>query len=234
MLPLDIVRVAAERGMQTIAFTDHWYPSSDIAIIDGTRAAVSDAQRQLGTSLKVFYGCEAEIMSPGATSASAELAKRLDFVMVAATYFCNKPMTVLPDGDDDFHARYFLRMFEFGVSLPWVSVMAHPFNNMHGFCSNNIFKIITDSDLIPGIEAAAENAVAMEISRRMFASQEQYRFLINFYGLCRKSGVKFTLGSDAHRLKDVAQIHLLQPVIEELGLAEEDFWRPSSPLTANS
>jgi len=226
MVPSEIVRLAAERGMKRIAITDHWYPNSQMSDIDDTREAIAEAQQRLGTNLKVSFGCEAEIMSPGVTSGSSELAEQFDFVMVGATHFTNKPMTMLPDGDDEFRARYFLEMFTFGVSQPWVDVMAHPFNIMSNVCSVGIFEYLSDNLLIPAIEVARRNDVAMEISRRVFTSTEQYKFLINFYGLCKEAGVKFTLGSDAHELKDLARVSLLRPVISELRLTRDDFWLP--------
>lgn len=226
MLPLDIVCLAVERGMHTIGITDHWYPTTDPKNLDDIRTEIADAQKTLGTSLRVRFGCEAEVMSPGVTSGSAELAEKLDFVMLGATHFVNRPMTVLPPGDDEFHGKYFIEMFKFSVSQPWADVIAHPFHIMTGVCSTDIFQHISDAELLPAIEIAKENNVAMEISRRVFTTPEQYAFSTRFLRLCKKSGLKFTLGSDAHQLQDLAQIHLLKPVVEELQLTEKDFWMP--------
>lgn len=228
MLPSDIIRVAAERGLSRLAITDHWYPTTDTGIIADVRMAVSEAQERLGTSIQVFYGCEAEVMSPGSTAGSAELADMLDFVMVGATHFVNKPMTILPEGDDEFRARYFLEMFDHGVSHSWVNVMAHPFFVFPSICSASILEHLKDSDLLPAIERAKENNVAMEISRRVLVSPEQEQFSMRFLRLCKRVGLKFTCGSDAHQLKDLGQMHLLEPIINDLELTDADIWIPTS------
>jgi histidinol phosphatase-like PHP family hydrolase len=65
----------------------------------------------------------------------------------------------------------------------------------------------------------------MEISRRVFWPG-QLDFCAPFYRQCKEAGLKFTIGSDAHRLDDVGNILVLQPLIDTLGLAETDFWSP--------
>lgn len=227
MIPAEMLHLAAQRGIRGMAITDHWYTFTDLAELEEVRLAVEEARKKTRGLPRVFFGCEAEIMSPGETAGSLELADRLDFVMVAATHFQNRGVTDLPPGDDESHARYFLEMFLYGVGLAWADVIAHPFFVVPGVCPTDVLTHIRDADLLPALELAKENHVAMEISRRIFTTPGQLPFSMHFYELCARVGVKFTCGSDAHQLKDLGQMYMLEPVISHLGLTKKDFWLPT-------
>ena len=128
MLPADIVRTAAERGIRRLGIVDHLYPFTDLGIFDDVRAAVAETCSATDGSTEVYFGCEVEIMAPGRTAGGPELAERFDFLMVAATHFQNTGITDLPTAkDDESVARHYLKMFEYAVSLTWADTLAHPF-----------------------------------------------------------------------------------------------------------
>jgi histidinol phosphatase-like PHP family hydrolase len=228
MLPGEIVRTAGKRGIARLGLTDHLYTFTDPGIFEQTRAAVKHAIGGIRGRPEVFFGCEVEVMAPGRVAGGPDLAERLDFVMAGATHFQNVGITDLPPRRDDLSiAQYYVRMFEYAVSIPWVDVLAHPFFIVAEVCPTTILDLISDADLRPGIELAGENDVAMEISRRVF-SPGQLEFSTRFYGLCKEAGLRFTIGSDAHCLADVGNVGILAPVISELGLTEKDFWFPQA------
>lgn len=225
MRPAEMVRTAAERGITRLAITDHYYTFTDRGIFDEIRAEVAEARRTVTNPPLVFFGCEAEVMAPGSTAGSRELADALDFVMAGATHYQNKGITELPEGDDDFRAHYVLGMYEYAVSLPWVSTVAHPFFIAPSVCSVEMYDTIEDSELLSAIERAKENRVAMEISRRaLWPGQRQFSH--RFYALCKQVGVKFTIGSDAHQLEDIGNVRVLRPFLAEMGIGDSDIWIP--------
>jgi histidinol phosphatase-like PHP family hydrolase len=227
MIPADILRVALDMGLDKIAITDHFYPVTDAFEIEETRQAFEEAQLLTGNPIEIFFGCEAEIMGPGRTAGSTELAESLDFVMAGASHFQNKGITDFPEGSDDIEkALYFLRNFEYAVSLPWVDVIAHPFFVHPNALTPGAVEILENKHLRPSLEIAKENGVAMEMSRRIFHTPEQLIFSARFYALCKEIGLKFTIGSDAHELKDIGNIRVLRPFIKEMGLTDADFWMP--------
>ena len=228
MRPADILRVAAERGIARVGITDHFYPFSDPGMFADVRSAIAELRSSANAVPEVFLGCEAEIMAPGRTMCSPDLAERLDFVMVAATHFQNKGVTELPPTKDERAlAEYYLKMFEYAVSLPWADTVAHPFLVVPDACSPRILEYILDSDVLPLLEPARENNVAMEISpRALFPWQK--KFSLHLYELCKKVGLKFSLGSDAHSLERVGDVQVLRPLITRLGLTRKDFWLPQS------
>ena len=228
MRPADILRIAAEKGITRVGITDHFYPFSDPGMFDDVRSAIAGLRSSTNAVPEVFLGCEAEIMAPGRTIGSPELAERLDFVMVGATHFQNAGLTELPPTKDERTlAEYYLRMFEYAVSLPWADIVAHPFLVVPDACSPRILDHISDPDVLPLLESARENEVAMEISPRALFPW-QAKFSLHFYELCKKVGLKFTLGSDAHSLERVGEVQILRPLIAELGLTMKDFWLPQS------
>ena len=228
MRPAAILRAAADRGITRIGITDHLYPFSDPGMFDDVRSAIAELRPGTNAAPQVFLGCEAEIMAPGRTIGSPELAERLDFVMVAATHFQNAGLTELPPTKDERAlAEYYLRMFEYAVSLPWADTLAHPFLVVPDACSPRILDHIFDSDVLPLLELARENDVAMEISPRALFPW-QAKFSLHLYELCKKVGLKFSLGSDAHSLERVGEVQVLRPLITRLGLTMKDFWLPQS------
>ena len=226
MVPREIIRLAVGRGIRKLAFTDHLYPFTEMRTIEDVRAKALECPEVKRGEIDVLFGCEAEVMSPGRTAGSQEIADNLDFVMAGATHFQNKGMTDMPP-TNDLHeiGGHYLRMFEYAVSLPWVSVVAHPFFVTPGTCPIKAVYSIRDEELLPAIELAKQNDVAIEISRRVFWPG-QLDFSTRFYRLCKRVGTKFTVGSDAHQLDHVGNIRVLQPLIEDLGLSESDFWQP--------
>lgn len=228
MLPGDILRIAAERGMRHVGITDHLYTFTNLADFDAVREEFAEAVEVTQNAPRISFGCEVEIMAPGRTAGSEEIARRFDFVMIAATHFGGVPDTSLPDTTDLREiADYYVRMFEYAVTLPWANVLAHPFFVRPDVCTPDILPLISDAQLLPGIEMARENNIAMEISRRVFATPQQREFLSRYYRLCKRVGLKFTTGSDAHTLGDVGNVGILREVVGELGLAGSHFWRPA-------
>ena len=228
MRPAEIVRLAAARGITLIGITDHFYPFSDPKMFDDIRSAVAELHSSPKDLPEVFLGCEAEIMAPGRTTCTAELAERLDFVMVAATHFQNAGLTELPPTKDERAlAVHYLRMFEYAVSLPWADIVAHPFLVVPDACSPRVLDHIFDADILPLLELARGNNVAMEISPRALFPW-QAKFSLHFYELCKSVGVRFTIGSDAHSPERVGNVQILRPLIVNLGLTMKDFWLPQS------
>lgn len=226
MQPTDIIRAAVGRGITRLGITDHFYPFSDPGMFDDVRRRIRDACSTMADPPRVFLGCEAEIMSPGRTMGSAELAERLDYVMVAFTHFQNIGITdPPPTGSLRETAEYYLRMFEYAVSLKWAHTVAHPFLVIPDVCSPELLDHIDESDVMPHLETARENGVAMEMSpRALFPWQRE--FSLRFYRWCKEAGVKFTIGSDAHSLDRVGDVRVLRPLITSLGLSAVDFSLP--------
>lgn len=226
MIPADIVRVAIERDLSYIGILDHFYPFTNPSDLDEVRSAVRSALSCMADPPHVFLGVEAEVMAVGRTTATPELADKLDFIMLGATHFQNKGITdPLPEGTDREVAEYFVKMFEYAVGIPYADIIAHPFHVVPDVASVRILETLTEADVLPALELAKENNIAMEISHRAL-TPGQLEFARWFYPLCKRVGLKFTVGSDAHTLARIGYVDVLIPLLREIGLTEQDFWLP--------
>ncbi|MHB0999093.1 MAG: PHP domain-containing protein [Armatimonadota bacterium] len=225
MIPADILKIASDRGMRIIGITDHLYPSTDMDIFTRTREEITLMRSAMTDAPDVYFGCEVEVMAPGSTAGSPDLTDRFDYLMLGTTHFQNG-ITILPDFDNDRDiGQYYLRMFEYAVTLEWADTIAHPFFVFPSVCSRDILNYIDDVDLLPALETAKTNNIAMEISQRAIVPG-QLEFSNRFYRLCKEVGLKFSIGSDAHSLENVGKVKILEPFIKELGLTLEDLWLP--------
>jgi histidinol phosphatase-like PHP family hydrolase len=232
MFVSDILPLAVDKGIEFLALTDHYYHFMDRLIFEEDRVSAKETIEDTGLDIQVVVGCETEVMGPGRIAGGPELRGMLDFMMAGATHFQNFGMTELPPGLNMREtALYYLETFRFAVSQDWIDVIAHPFHVVRGVCEPEMLNELTDEDLIPALEIAKENGVAMEISRRALGGVQE-QFSRRFYPLCKRIGLKFTIGSDAHRLSQVAQIHCLEPLVNDIGLTEDDLWRPAAKHVA--
>ena len=225
MRPVSILRKAKERGLQCVGLTDHVFGFTDPYVVDYARAECPES----GNGIQVFFGCEADVLEIGKTTVTEHMLETLDFVMVSASHFHNDYMNmVAPPASDDPEAvgRHYLEMFRFAASLDCVDVIAHPFYVMPGTFDPRSIYTLSEKDLRSAAEIAAANGVAVEISRRA-VTPDHIEFMRVFYRLCKRSGVKLSVGSDAHNLETVGRTDQLGSLIQELALEEQDFWLPN-------
>lgn len=221
MTPEAIIQAAEKMGIEHIAITDHVHPMSDPAAIVRLREEFN----RIETLIRVYIGCEADILSVKESVIGPELIAGTDFIMAAANHFhapwVSKPLS---NSKRDV-ARHFLDMFTYAAGHEHVDVIAHPLYVMPETYDPLAPAELTEAELLPAIETAARNNVAVEISRRALMPA-QMPFLLSFYRLCKEAGLKFAIGNDAHQLKDVGMTHLVEPIVRELGLTDEDIWLP--------
>lgn len=221
MTPGAIVRAAVRQGIEHLAITDHVHPFTDLSILDRVR----DDCRRIDSTLNLYIGCEVDIISVGEAAVDGAIVEKTDFVMAAANHFHSDHVSRPASLDNRDIARHYLDMFAYAASLDFVDVIAHPLYVMPGSYDPLTPALLEEDDLLPAIEVAARNNVAVEISRRALAP-EQMEFLLSFYRLCKSAGVKFSIGSDAHQLADVGKTINVEPLIRRLGLTDDDIWVP--------
>ncbi|MBI2844584.1 MAG: PHP domain-containing protein [Armatimonadetes bacterium] len=221
MTPEAVLQAAADHGIEYLGISDHMHPFTDISILDRNR-------REFGSSfgtMDIYIGCEGEVLSVGRTSISEEVIEKCDYIILAANHFTESYISQPLGSGREEVARHFLDMLMYAVSLEFVDVIAHPLFVMPDTYDPLSPALLTTNDLKPVVDLAAKNRIAIEISRRALAP-EQRPCMLGFYRLCRDAGLKFSIGSDAHRLNDVGRIYLVGPLITELGLTDDDIWLP--------
>ncbi|MDH7601429.1 MAG: PHP domain-containing protein [Armatimonadota bacterium] len=218
-----IVETAAERGLKFVGVTDH----VDAYVGPNVLWETEKELTQLRTSVRVFLGCEADILAVGKHVVSDEMKTRLDYIMVSANHF-HDPAVSQPIGNSPVEvAKHFLEMFSYACSLGFVDVIAHPLVVFSNTFDTACLDFISDEDIAEAALLARRNGIAMEISPRGF-DQEQRAFRIRFLSICKQVGLKFAIGTDAHSLDRIGSTWRLEPLLAEVGITDEDIWLPSS------
>ncbi len=224
----EIVEVCEQIGIKYLGITDHVDLGTDKQILQYVKEEI----RAIHTSVQVYLGCEVEIVeigkhALGSDGSSTRSEYGLDFVAAAANHFHSSEVAQPKDRSLRGIARHFLEMFSYASTLEFVDVIAHPLVVYPHTFDPACLTFLEDSELMEAISLAKENHIAMEISPRVLMSY-QIDFSIRFYRLCKKAGLKFSIGSDAHSLSNVGNARILEPVIRSLDLEEEDIWLPNS------
>lgn len=221
MVPDAILETAKSRGIKYLGISDHLHANTDIDRLLSLRAEFNNTN-----GINFFFGCEADIDAVGDTPITPEIASRLDYVLLGPTHFMHGFGKQLSTNDPDVVAGYMLELFAYSVRLDFADVVAHPFmvapNGRYSTLSQDL---LTNDRLTPSLELAKENNIAMEISRRAFLPGQE-EFYLRFYKLCKKIGLKFSIGNDAHKLADLGRTDLLEPIIREVDITERDIWLP--------
>lgn len=226
MLPKNIIAIAERMGLESIAFTDHFYLWSDAKIFD----ELSIMSEFINKKLKVYIGCEADVISPEKVAIKEEVAKKLDFVMLAHSHYHPHEGEVERPADEtspEVIAKHMVDTFSCAIKFSQVDVIAHPFclyQTAFSMERGAIYSFLSEKNILPLLELAREKGIAMGIGPQFIVSSEK-EFLVPFLKLCKKIGLKFALGSDAHSLTDIG-IDVLNPLVKELQLKNNDLWHP--------
>lgn len=230
MLPERIIKLADERGLRKIGFTDHFFGQKDVALSYRTREEVS----KIDTEIMVFVGCEAQVNRPGEITIPKEAADKMDFVLLAFQHYqlldvVEQPSVRTAQG----FAEHSMEMFETAVNAKFVDVIAHPFifSKIPPLNTEKVMSCINRAKLLSCLEQAKQNKIAMEINPRKLILGREYNALCSFFRLCKKIGLKFSIGSDSHRLEFVGCWDVPSKdrhIFSKLGITLEDLWHPHS------
>ncbi len=82
-------------------------------------------------------------------------------------------------------------------------------------------KTLSDADL--HVHTYHSPCWHMEVNRELLADASYLRPISRFYAICRRVGVRFTLGSDAHSLPGLAPSAAALAGLGSLGFERRDF-----------
>ena len=222
----DILTVCAQRGIDYLGITDHVFPSTNPDILK----TAGDELAALDKPMNVFLGCEADVVEVGEHTVTDEMRSTLDFIMVAANHYQLPWISQPPDMSASSVAGHILDMFTYACSLSFADVIAHPMCEVSGKYDPTCLNLLSDDELTHALKVAKRNNVAMEISPRALLPEDR-RFRLRFYSLCKKAGLKFAFGTDAHSLNHAGQTWVLKGLVNELGIVDGDVWLPNAATT---
>ncbi len=175
----NVIEAAEKKGLDLIALTDHG-PGHGSGV---TERQVRETRKEVALlqpsyRVRVLVGIEAEILPTG----EVMLADREGMDIVLASYHA-------APSEEAYYRAVFRAMED-----PRVDVLAH-----HAWSAGMRFGFVREHEEHL-VELLRDNGKAIEInSKHCLPSWD-------FLAMCRDAGVKYTIGSDAHRVADVGSV----------------------------
>jgi len=196
-----IAEAARALGLRAVGLTDHVNLARAWEIAN--LPLDLEERDRLTLPVEVLVGVEAMMISPAEISLPPEAARGLDYVMISANHyhldFVEQPESLEPA----VAAAHCLRMTAAAITCGYCDVIAHPLlRGSVPLTTREMTRAYTDQALAHLCGLAAQHGVALELNPRMVrAEPEFFRRLI---AAAQAAGMRFTLGTDAHRLVNLA------------------------------
>ncbi|MFH1623721.1 MAG: PHP domain-containing protein [Pseudomonadota bacterium] len=186
----EIVKIAEERGMEHIAFTDHAFNEDSFGLDESTIDEYIHEANSIKkeSSVKILVGLEAEIPT---IDRVMKYRDSLDLLLISN----HGPVR------GTFHSAIINV-----VKSHRIDIIAHPW-------------YINEVDWDKIIEAVLEHDVAIELNSFRKVPE------VSIIGHIGASGVRFSIGSDAHFRSEVGRVDWAYKTLEELGLGAESLIR---------
>ena len=199
-----MVRACKNLGYAYCAITDHSAALAMIGGFDGARVRQSvkeiEAVRRKVPGIEVLHGLEVDILADGALDLDDDSLALLDWVIVSLHAKIDMPAAAM--------TKRVLR----ALAHPAVHVMGHPTARQIGSRSPAAF------DMEQVLDAAAKAGIAMEINaqpNRLDLSDVHAR-------AARDRGVKITISTDAHSVRQLDHMRYGVFVARRAGLSKDD------------
>ncbi len=242
--PKAIIEWAAQNGLDTICFTDHfwdetipgasdWYKPQDLQHIEAIREQIP-----LSTlGVKVLVGCETEFIGGKTVGISRAVADKMDFINLPFDHFHMKDF-VCPHTIKTVEQVAELWLIRFDevleLDLPWHKIALAHCNDILGFKPQMkaIFEILLNDnkrELQRLFIRCATQGTKIEINTSVCSSpvwQDLFSYHKAFFSIAKDSGCLFTFGSDAHHPKALNNILPASSVAKRLGLEKHHIYQP--------
>lgn len=232
------VAQAAELGLTLLGFTDHmwddafpgwpdFYDGQNFAHIDSLKEEIAQTEHP---GVRILHGAEVEYDPARRDLAiTPENVEKLDYIIVPNSH----THMVMPKeyyADKRKHIDFMLQAFMDVMDSPLarkITAMAHPFCAVdcpYGY--EEMLGMISDSAYEKCFGAAADNGIAIEINLSKFRdysiAQIQQSNNIRLFQIAKRTGCKFSFGSDAHTMRHQQQFKNFYVVAGILNLTEDD------------
>ncbi len=222
--PKAILAAARQVGLEALGFSDH---VTGRAHWDRPARVRAQVPKRLG-EMRIYIGCEADVLSLDRLSLDAGLAATLDYVLMSASHLY-EPYAFHPvEGmEAPTMAAYILEAMHAALDSGLVDILVHPFHVPSGLYKFPQLVEAADPEGISRVgEKAARLGVAIEYNpRELGLYPEAARWL---YGRFLETGVKLAINSDSHHPREIG-FHARRQASEEAmlaeGITEEHLWR---------
>lgn len=233
----NILKKAKDNSLKTIGIADHmwdssvegasnWYKPQNFGHISKIRNEIPDEVY----GIKILFGCESEFAGD-TVGITHETKAKLDFVIIPHSHTHMKDFVMPSSCDSDEKIADFLcKSFENLIKKDIATAIAHPFVPV-GYTQTGrfagILSCISDNKFGELMTLAAKYKTGIEINTSSFPtgfkSSAKDEPLLRMFAIAKECGCKMTCGSDAHHLKDLDSIMLIEKVCDACSLTEYDF-----------
>lgn len=231
--PGPILELARSMNLAVIGFSDHvwmnpalppngWYRPQDHTQISRLREDLVG----LSPGLRVLVGCEADSLAPGKFSITPAFAESLDFVLLACSHTHMPGVVHNPSIAPRALADLLVDLFRSAVSSGLAASIPHPLlpcGHMQLF--DAMIASLSDAELFDLFALAAQRSVALEITVAFIPSAQRpfsFETPVRMLSIAKRTGCKFTFGSDAHKPADQRRLPELMRFVDALALDEND------------
>lgn len=231
---------AIKQGITTIGFSDHfwdsavpgasrWYSTQDFSHICKLKEEVPKKHE----GVRLLFGCEAECKHDGIVGITEEVARQLDYILVAHGHDHMKNF-VIPEeylASFETHARFSVQHFKDIVHSPlrsYFTAIAHPFvPGTHHEDTNSLLRYITDEEFRECFQMACESNISIEMNGSTFVnfSEDEIRKseYVRMFSIAKECGCTFIYGSDSHWHMEDRQLHKVELMKQLCGISDCHF-----------
>jgi histidinol phosphatase-like PHP family hydrolase len=226
-----LIAQAHNKGITTIGFADHitpqpvsdcsFYAQQRPTLLDNLRDEIAHIPNKNG--LNILIGIEADYTLAKQDCLDTALLSQLDHVICAASHFhipgAPKPASNTPRAK----AELMLQMAQESLTVPGISVWAHPFDCSKMRPLAPILATITDQELAQLIEQANTHEIAIEINGGALQSGYYRDAIPHFFELVKEMSARITITADAHHPDDFNRLDLALNWARKMGFRDQDF-----------
>lgn len=201
----DMVRAAENFGLDTLAVTDHSDLHDEINSVGNFRK-LKKRLAQMDTNVRVVIGAEMSAYGVGKFAEPYRIDKEIEFCNYSCVHYhldyWEQPKDRSPRG----YAEHMLKVMSALFDTDRADGIAHPFSpcKMKFFTkaeSEEMLASITDNELGDIMQKGENAGCAWELHKSsVLCYPDFYR---RFFYTGKEVGVHFTVGTDAHHLKDI-------------------------------
>lgn len=224
-----MLSIFEQHGLSMAGVTDHLYADTDCT------AMYHDLKQQIAQvpcATQVFVGAEIDQIAPARLSHSFAQTAIFDYRMVACTHYQSSEIVPPKSFDYGVIASDMIRRHVLAAEATGTDIIAHPFyarglsSVFEGFSLPEAITAIPDHQFDICARALAKRNVAAEINSGVL-NDAYGPYIRRFFLSCKRHGVRFSIGSDAHSQEWLCQGQNMRDYIEELGITSQDIWLPT-------
>ena len=214
----DMVKAAEKFGLKTLAITDHSDLHDEINSV-GNYRKLKKRLAKMDTDVRVIVGAEMSAYGVGKFAEPYRIDKEIEFCNYSCVHYhldyWEQPKDRSPRG----YAEHMLAVLSALFDTDRADAIAHPFSpcKMKFFTKSEnetMLASIADNELFDIMKKGEDAGCAWELHKSsVLCYPDFYR---RFFYVGREAGVHFTVGTDAHHLKDIDTSDFAQSLKEIL------------------